>query len=312
MPAFGPQEPKPYDFVPLPPRVDRTEPAGHGWFSPSLFSGTITGELVAQSPVHVGSGGIELTGDSRLPLVKAHFRTAGKAGIPGSSLKGIVRSVVEAITCSCVRVTSRRSRELLPREFQPCELSKDRPQLCLACRLFGAMDYQGQVRCADAVMSQGRLGTVLSPSLYAPRPDASLYRKAVGRKFYFHGELARGNVPLEVCDVGSRFRFRADFVNLSEAELGVLLFALGQGEPRFNLKLGGAKPACCGSIQAILKSINLHSAHQVALEFDATSIVGNAARYLHAGATKIDRASLEALGKIWRVDPSRTCPSLSY
>ena len=182
--------------------------------------------------------------------MKAHFRRNGRLTIPGSSLKGAVRSIVEAISSppSCLRVTRARAAEQ-PTNVQTCS---QKERLCISCRMFGAMGYLGQVRFRDAVLDIGEPTIISTPSLFAPRTRERLYvreGKIVGRKFYRHGTLARGNVPLEACAPDSRFHLRVDFDNLSHAQLGLLLTALGQGEPKLHLKLGGAKPACCGSVR---------------------------------------------------------------
>jgi hypothetical protein len=314
------REQKPYAFIPLPDHVEREKPAGHAGFKKGLLSGVITGELVALTPMHVASGNIELTGSERIPLVKAHFRSGGNIAIPGSSLKGAVRSVVEAITYSCVRVQSSAARSRLPADLKPCEIrdirSKD-SKLCPACRIFGAMGYHGQVRFIDAVLIEGRIGTILSPSLFSPRAYARIYYnrdgQVKGRKFYLHGKPAKGNVPLEACDVKSRFCLHAEFVNLTEAELGVLVTALGQGSSKFPLKLGGAKPACCGSVELSIASVNTQDAIRDALELDSTLCPVDLDSLL-AAATKtlLVRPNIERLCNILKLQSGRSCPSESY
>lgn len=307
----GSQEEKPYGFVPLPDRVKREKPAGHDAFKRALLSGFVTGDIVALSPVHVASGNIELTRNDRIPLVKAHFRTGGKIAIPGSSLKGVVRSVAEAISFSCVRVQSRAARDKMPRGFESCEARDERSELCPACRMFGAMSYQGQVRFSDALLMVGDCGATLSPSLFAPRTFSRAYcdRKGQvkGRKFYFHGEPATGNVPLEACNIGSRFGLRIDFMNLTEAELGLLFTALGQANPQFMLKLGGAKPACRGSVEVQLKSIEVIDNLNSAIEFDANASPVDAARWIKAADNLLVRSNIEQLYRILRMDEDRMC-----
>jgi CRISPR-associated protein Csm3 len=310
------QDPKPYDFVPLPDRVDRAKPSGHDGFKRGLLSGAIVGEVVALSPVHVASGNIELTNSDRVPLVKAHFRTDGRVAIPGSSLKGTIRSIVEAVTRSCVRVQSRAVRERLPRQFEPCEIRDRHSQVCLACRLFGAMSYQGQVRFSDAILVEGKVGTILAPSLFAPRTHAGRYYgpdgKVKGRKFYFHGRPANGNVPIEVCDVGSRFNLGIEFINLTEAEIGVLLVALGQGPSHFNIKLGGAKPACCGSVEILVQCVQTRDTASDALEFDSAVKTADVTPWLAAAATSLVPMNLKQLQSILKRDDQRSCPSQTY
>src|SRR5262245_30641985 len=111
-----PPLPKPYGFVSL--SKDRAEleaPRGHDRYHANTLTGTLTGTITALSPVHVASGTIELS-SGRYPLVKAHFRCGDKPTIPGSSLKGAIRSIVEAISkppC-CARVTHARFDNMPP------------------------------------------------------------------------------------------------------------------------------------------------------------------------------------------------------
>jgi CRISPR/Cas system CSM-associated protein Csm3 (group 7 of RAMP superfamily) len=246
--AQQPPLPKPYDFVPLPQeRIRLDAPAGHDRIQPNLLHGIFTATLVARSPIHVASGLLEPRNDRDNRLVKAHFRTAGQPAIPGISLKGCIRSIAEALSPSAVHVTKERD---LPREYQP---NRTVDRLDVIQHIFGAQGYQGQISFSDAVLERGETTTLRSVQLFRPRTDAkSAYfdgRRPKGRKFYMHGTPAVGDLPLEVCPVGSHFRLTMHFQNLAPGEVGLLLFAMGLGEPHFCPKLGGAKPACLGTIE---------------------------------------------------------------
>lgn len=52
-------------------------------------------------------------------------------------------------------------------------------------------------------------------------------------------------------------RFRVSFENLTPGELGLLLIALGLGEPRWYPKLGGGKPACLGTIEVVEPKVEI-------------------------------------------------------
>ncbi len=272
----GPSEPplpKPYEFVPLGAKR-LGKPAGHHRFSGA--AGAIHGVLIARSPIHVASGLLEPKNDRQFPLVKAHFRSNKRPTIPATSLKGCLRSILEAISPSAVGVSRARP---LPPEAQP-SFSPDR--LDVAQRLFGTLGYQGQLRFGDAVLASGETEIVPSVQLFRPRQDAvGAYfdgTRVKGRKFYMHGKLASGNLPLEACPVKSRFPFRIDFAGLTEGEVGLLLLALGQaevqaeGQPAFYPKLGGAKPACLGTLEVaevrveILDMRAAYGAYDVATE----------------------------------------------
>jgi len=57
---------------------------------------------------------------------------------------------------------------------------------------------------------------------------------------------------------GAELPLRIHFLNLSEAELGVLLTALGlHPDHQFPIKLGGGKPVGLGSVQVKCQRINL-------------------------------------------------------
>lgn len=237
--------PKPYDFVPFAPQVSHRAPAGHHLYQ--HLSGTLRARLVARSPVHVASGLLTQSRDRRYPLIKAHFRVNGTPVIPGTSLKGCIRSIVEAISPSSVGITR------APRLPSHLRASDNPEHLDVAQRIFGALGYQGQVRISDAALDSGQTGIQGTPQLFSPRPEALVYvderGQPRGRKFYMHGRPASGDLPLEVCPVGSTFTFRLDFENLTPGELGLILIAAGLDEPRWYPKLGGGKPACLGTIE---------------------------------------------------------------
>jgi len=310
---FEPTEPKPYGFVPLPEgHVERKKPAGHATYQDGTVSGMLHGVLVAHTPIHVASGQLEMKDDPRYPLVKAHVRSAGRPVVPGSSLKGCIRSIVEAITSSCVRITRAR-RDQLPRQVQGCFRKEE---LCLACRMFGSLGYQGLVRFSDAVLTEGETEISIAPSLYAPRGrERRYYRggKVAGRKFYHHGKPATGDVPLEVCPVDSRLEFTLHFDNLRPAELGILLLALGQGEPRLYPKLGGAKPACRGSVAVEVTGLEVFEDPRTAYaSYGLKAAPVDVGQYLDAAEPVVLPEQLRQLASILRFQAERQCPAGNY
>lgn len=310
-----PAQPKPYGFVPISTQGMKPEtPVGHDAYKRDLLTGKITGNLTALSPVHVASGNIELTG--RQPsLVKAHFRQGRRPTIPGSSLKGAVRSIIEAISDppSCLRVTQARY-DYLPPNVRGCA---NKESLCVACRMFGAMGYMGQVCFTDAPLAQGETEIVRIPLLFAPRTRERVYLdrgRVKGRKFYSHGQrgqIAHGNVPVEACPVGSRFSLTLHFQNLKAEQLALLLIGLGQGQPRLFPKLGGGKPACCGSVEVKDIAVTTVPAHASALDFEPAPRHEDLATLLAAtGAVNRDR--LQRLAEILKYPGERECQSGSY
>jgi hypothetical protein len=263
---------KPYDFVPFPKeRPDRKKGAGQDKLDARLLSGTLELMLRTLTPVHVGLGYsdfIKAGNQEYLAALQASkpIREEGTTRrrylIPGSSLKGAVRSLVEAITRSCIRITQGKHRPYIPQGYGGCMSVND---LCIACRLFGAQDYQGHVSFEDAVAPRGSLVLLGTPLLWTPArggrglPPRYLERdRAKGRKFYRHARPPSGADPRACIKSDAELPLRIHFLNLSEAELGVLLTALGlHPDHPFPIKLGGGKPVGLGSVQVIPQRINL-------------------------------------------------------
>ncbi len=252
----GPMVPKPYEFVSFPDQITRREVPGHHVLNAELHTGVLTFHLRTLTPLFVSSGQAALSEDLGLRpgvVVQAHYRIGNWPAVPGSSLKGAVRSVAEAVSASCLGVT-RVNRRDLPDIFQH---SCTRQAACPACILFGMGGneaYLGQVRFEDArLQGEGRTIIYRLPALYRPRPGAPVYmdrnRRYKGRKFYKHGR------PRPASEGGESEAIRPDslligqmaFTNLTTDQLGLLFYALGL-EGRFTLKLGGGKPACLGSL----------------------------------------------------------------
>ncbi|MFI0463997.1 TIGR03986 family CRISPR-associated RAMP protein [Saccharopolyspora sp. 5N102] len=106
----------PYTFVPLPAEApQRAAPNGHRG-DPALLSGKLTVSIEAVTPLLVRG-----FGDDDSPELPR--RPDGTAFVPGSSWKGAIRSLHEAMTGSCLRVFD---DEFVPSYRDPVEWSKGR------------------------------------------------------------------------------------------------------------------------------------------------------------------------------------------
>ncbi len=258
----GPQNPKPKPFfwIPLQGAPQREEPTPHLRFID--LSGRMELEIEVRSDyLYVGSGQLELqTIGGREQAYYAFARRGDQLIIPGTSIKGAVRSVVEAISNSCVKVHARGER--VRSSHQAC---RDEDSLCPACRLFGTTGYRGRVHFVDAVPAgEIRPEIIRIADLWPPR-------QARGRKFYYSKKFrkldlqpARNHRFLEAVPKGTRFRTALHFENVSPAEMGLLLHAMGLDRSAqdpgkivyaFPIKLGGAKPRCLGSVRFIPRAL---------------------------------------------------------
>lgn len=315
--SYGPRAPKPYAFVdiaPLSPE-DRQHPNGHERYHSDTVSGRLEATLIVATPLHVSSGQMRMRKGQDPPLVKELTRVNGRPCIPASTLKGVVRSVAEAITHSCVRIGKARPHQL-PEGAAACQ---DKSNLCLACRMFGALGFEGHVRFGDAVLREGSgsIGITRMPALYAPRKRTRAYyvgSEVKGRKFYKHGRpVTQANSPVEVLTPESQLGLTIRFENLTPGEVGVLLTALGVGEQQLVLKFGGGKPACYGSVLVSLNDLQVWEGVQdLYASYDIERVDRNPGKYVEKARDLLLFDQLHRLSKIWEYDMSRECPEGNY
>lgn len=197
--------------------------------------------------------------------------------IPGSSLKGVFRSLVELIGGGCSvtcppdkKKPGEKGYSPLSDKFRACEKAN---YLCVACRMFGMMErhshakvHQGQVSFSDALLPKGaevkttRVDILLmTPKLtHVPfylTPATGAFDGKV-RKLYFHQPRRRESVlpipdsvrkamqkdihPIHPLLPGHVFEFTVSFENLQEEEIGLLAYALAP-EVDVRVEISGGK-----------------------------------------------------------------------
>lgn len=194
----------------------------------------VSGVVSAKTAVHVGMGRDAEPHTPDLPIIRD---SDGRPFIPGSSLKGVLRSRTEALvrgyaagqgarSCCLQRVAC-----LITSDRELCVTADDKKglidlklpddeytnkilaQTCLACRVFGSPWYAAKFRVADLallpeceVQSEVRNGVAIDRDT-GTSSDGQLYQ-------------------LEVAPRGSRFILRIGIDNPSDEELGIGLIAL--------------------------------------------------------------------------------------
>lgn len=265
----------PYNFVPLADRPpDRETHRLHGHDRFRGHSGRLACRLELRTPIFIKQPG--LPPPSRNPAQRPpldHIRVDGSPIVPGTSLKGVIRSAVEAVGNGCL-VLARAVRP--PEAFTAC----GDQQLCVSCRLFGmvgrgrqARVFGGKVAIGDAHLARDGRGQELPHELdqhvthlailSGPKPSHSAFYhpngRFPGRKFYYH----RLDGYLEGPPAGNQnssvklFRrgtldFTVSYQNLSDRELELLLYAL-ELEPAMGHKIGMGKPIGLGSVKIRLR-----------------------------------------------------------
>jgi CRISPR/Cas system CSM-associated protein Csm3 (group 7 of RAMP superfamily) len=208
--------------------------------------GLLSLTLTCRTPLHVGTGSPYLVEDVPRRLVGGMATvSAGSAKvpfIPGSSVKGAVRAVVEAITPSCERVS------VPGRDGRGCQGADG---LCPACQVFGAPGWRATVGFGDLVRvgSGGDLQPIRIAQRYssrnAPRRGRRLYRPEP------EDPLPAKEEELAVVPAGTRFRGAIYLDGIDETGLGLIFLALGvppKGLPY--LRLGAGKNRGLGIVEA--------------------------------------------------------------
>jgi CRISPR/Cas system CSM-associated protein Csm3 (group 7 of RAMP superfamily) len=279
----------PYDFVRMDwdKGVARRSAKPHNRFEG--ISGRLTGTITALTPIFIP----ENRGPTMRRTQYKHFLTNRQrhAIIPGSSLKGLIRGLVETIGPGCWWLFNGEYDdghdgkisywEKLPNDFHQCPDAEEK--LCVACRMFGLIRGStlllGHVGFEDAVCEQiVKYDPLYTIILGSPKPRHTAFYldeegKLAGRKFYYHhstppvdkGKWLPDGAPLtrtaqnayiQPLGAGSNFTFSAHFDNLAQDELRLLLYALAL-EPEMRHKIGYAKPAGLGSVQVSLTRLEL-------------------------------------------------------
>ncbi|WP_414529744.1 RAMP superfamily CRISPR-associated protein [Nodularia chucula] len=327
--------PKPYQLVSFPKeRPNLQRPVGHHKYLSDRLHGTLYLSLTVQTSLHVSTGLVVMGSDidSKVSLIKTMVQGVDqKLSIQGSSLKGCIRSVYEAITNSTLAVVTKKYKDnnKIPQERLPCN---NKENLCPASRVFGALNWQGLLDFNDANCASVGFSTGFMPSLYRPRPDENqayfIRGKVAGRKFYYNTNKAidKGeNSGIAVQQAGREYTFitQLHFKNLLSEELGTLLIALGQ-DPKYPiaLKVGGGKPIGMGTMTVSIDKITQpqdlkqrYSSYQVSASDELTGEKLGQFKQKHIQAAYsrlIEKPQLEELAAILRYPSDRQPPTGMY
>lgn len=279
-----------YLFVPLPDRVNRRRPATVlDRRLPSALSGTLSIELLCEQPVHIGSGFKQMIGPR---VVRSAVRIKEGLGLPGSSVKGMLRSRYEAITYSCTEAPKgnvweiRSSTGLTKARIKHGSLdlpalrvcSSRESEMCPACALFGRMSQRSRISVTDFYSSvPGTFALFELPEQFGPnihhvgkatiiadersrdRGPSQMFEvsELKGRKFALGQGRRTENPklqPVEVIPAGTVLVGQIRFMNALPAEMGGLLAAMGR-KPMSKLKIGAGK--CYGLGRMSLRSLSI-------------------------------------------------------
>lgn len=207
-----------YLFVPLPDHVNRRRrlEAVFDRQVDAALSGVATIEFVCEQPIHIGSGFKRVIGPR---VVRSAVRIHDGLGLPGSSVKGMIRSRYEAITYSCtsapkvpkgkgdlwevksstgIKYARFRNGLFRTEVFRAC--SSD--EMCPACALFGRMSQRSRVTVTDFhAPAQGEFALFDLPEQFGPNIHHVGAAKIIADE---HSRDRSSNQMFEVSDLKGR------------------------------------------------------------------------------------------------------------
>jgi hypothetical protein len=222
----------PFSTLPL-NRHPLSAEVGHGRRIPTR-SGFWSCALTTLTPLCIQSSFAKLT--DQAPAI-----------LPGSSLRGMVRNVVEILGAACGRLYSGPT----PDNLEIC----GEQDTCLACRVFGFtlgdFAWSSKLRFADSRPGTARATERLfipQERGYAPAPTED------GWVVFPHFKPRLASGPIRCVPAGQSFHFLVEYLNLDEEEYAVSKFALTLSYGNWDLchKLGYAKSAGLGSVKISL------------------------------------------------------------
>jgi hypothetical protein len=209
--------------------------------------------------VSPGTGRLALSGTEDKEVAERAARSHDRPVLPGSGIKGAVRTLYELLSFSCN-----------PFDFRAgCKGSN----LCDACSLFGARGHLGRISFSDAVADESV--KVLVRQLPMGH-EAHGFRTPGDFRLYDLSPDSVGGAPRKTFSrevFTGCFLSRLAFTNASSEELGRLLLCLGfdggEGAPSFPLRLGGVKYDGQGAVRVTAESLALRAPRREEMDRDA-------------------------------------------
>jgi CRISPR-associated RAMP protein (TIGR02581 family) len=205
----------------------------------------ITLHIKPDGPILIKSGSATVTGPD-MAFVQVFRNGEWQPYLPGSSLKGVLRSHAE-----CIARTLKPDSACNP--FEGCGREMDRrdpatPQeayrrSCPICRLFGSTHYGGRLATTDAYA----VGT----------PPCPQQRDGVGIDRFTGGSYQGAKFDLEVI-VGGTFETKLHLRNYELWQLGLMSFVL-QDMADGLIRIGSGKSRGLGHVVGEIKRIEVHT-----------------------------------------------------
>ncbi|WPX08781.1 RAMP superfamily CRISPR-associated protein [Anaerocellum danielii] len=264
-------------------------------------------QIETLSYLHIWSG---MYSEKDGVIYRTFIKSNDRYIIPGSSLKGCIRTVAEMVSYSCMGVAAdKQTKEKMPVK----KWHEDKGRRCIVCDMFGAPGYKSKLIFHDfAVVGEGDFSQITEliciPPSFRPHPhECDDYKdengKFKGYKIYNHGKCKSASpdngIWIEAIKPGVKFEgeiwFRSD---LSQEQIKLLCFSLGLSG--FDLKIGYGKNHCLGSIRiSAVKGVNKFS--QYVKECEPEELIKLAKDFEDEADYKV-KENIKRIKEVWRIE----------
>jgi len=258
------------------------------------LNGIIKASVKSYTPIVFSSGEFySKEGNVFYPLK----REDGKIVIPGTSIKGTIRTYAEALSYSC---------HLDPQNICGNDENKN---LCIDCSIFGTSGFGtsgkkfstiGKVHFNDVFVDQKslKLTQVGLPRQYKGRGSNGQLR------IYSHKITVNNfhDFQYEAIDARNTFEFEIEFHGMDEKELGLLVLAMGcDKDNSFGVKFGHGKSQGYGSAKIEIKELWMVSKNifeNIKIQ-DASCLYEYSKQYLKYVNSDVIKNNLEKIKNDW-------------
>ncbi len=208
---------KPYSFIPFTTKKTLNDSVSHrDLLKVDTYMGKLDITIKCMTPLHFGSGQIRQNEDLNY-FVHTLLRENGNIALPGSSFKGMLRSVFEAITRSCVLNYPLALKDKIGNR-KKCTGNYGQ---CPACSVFGRLSNKGKLIISsfrtEAEPIEIAIPSLEQPFKTYPRPskdnyNLSMKNSSTGNERLYYGDFS----DLHQLDVANMSK--ADFWAKKEKE----------------------------------------------------------------------------------------------
>jgi hypothetical protein len=182
---------KPYVFVPFTDSVAHCNAPYHrDILGANTYMGKLEITIECMTPLHFGSGQLEFDEPDET-FAHSLLRENGKIALPGSSFKGMLRSVFEAISPSCVLNAPKALPGKVGEARQSCGAYTNSGACCPACSVFGRLSYKGKL-IITSFRTDYEPSLIAIPQLENPfktYPNYGTHKPRAGNERLYYGEF---------------------------------------------------------------------------------------------------------------------------